>query len=72
MKKITINTTRGYAYQGPHTFTTAEKALTYLRAKFNDAEIEFGSDPNEDDAASVEIWTKLCGNRKLLATAIID
>lgn len=70
--KLTISTARGWRYQGPHVFNSPEKAIGYLREKFDDREIDFDTDPHEEGAATVDIITKLCGNTKVVATAMID
>lgn len=70
--KIKIISASGYKYQGPHSFNSAKAAINFLRRKFDDKEMHFDSDPNEDDAATVNIITRLCGNDALVANAIID
>ena len=70
--KIKIVSASGYRYSGPHTFASPEAAIRRLRKIFRDDEIDFATDPREDGAASVEIMTKVCGNYKLVANAIID
>lgn len=72
MSNCTILSAAGYKYSGPHKFATPAKALQHLRKVFNDSEIDFASDPDEEDAASVEIRTNLCGNSVLVATLIAD
>ena len=72
MNKCTIMTAAGYKYAGPHKFATPAAALQHLRVVFNDSQIDFATDPNEEDAASVEIRTLLCGNSVLVATLIAD
>ena len=69
--KIEIISASGYKYQGPHNFNSAKATINFLRRKFDDKEIEFETDIQDGDA-SVNIVTKLCGNYKLVANAIID
>ena len=70
--RIQILTAAGFKYQGPHVFNDADKAIDYLRRRLNDNEIEWHTDPNEEGAASAEIYTMLCGNPRRVATALID
>ena len=70
--KVTLISASGYKYKGPHTFASPEAALEYLRAKFDDPEIRFETDPHEECAASFNIITMLCGNTKTVANAVID
>jgi hypothetical protein len=62
MSKWKLITSNGYRYSGSHTFATPQKALARLRKLWRDDEMEFATDPNEPDAAELEIYTKLCGN----------
>lgn len=68
---INIISASGYKYQGPHSFNNAKAAINFLRRKFDDKEIQFETDIQDGDA-SVNIVTKICGNYKLVANAIID
>lgn len=70
--KITITSASGYTFSGAHNFASPEAAINRLRKLFRDDEIQFESDPREEGAASVNIITKVCGNHKLVATAIIN
>lgn len=70
--KIKIISASGYTFSGTHTFASPEAAIRRLRKIFRDDEIQFESDPKEDGAASVNIITKISGNYKLVANAIID
>ena len=72
MTKCTVLSAAGYKYAGPHKFASPAKALQHLREKFDDSQIDFNTDPNEEDAASVEVRTPLCGNSVLVATLIAD
>lgn len=69
--KIKIISAGGYKYQGPHNFNGAKAAINFLRRKFDDKEIQLETDIQDGDA-SVNIITKVCGNYKLVANAIID
>lgn len=68
----TVLSAAGYKYAGPHKFASPAAALQHLRTVFNDPQIAFDTDPNEEDAASVEVRTPLCGNSVLVATLILD
>lgn len=68
---IKIISASGYKYQGPHNFNSAKAAINFLRRKFDDKEIQFETDIQDGDA-SINIITKICGNYKLVANAIID
>lgn len=68
---IKIISASGYKYQGPHNFNCERHAINFLRRRFGDKEIQFETEIQDGDA-SVNIVTKVCGNYKLVANAIID
>lgn len=68
---IKIVSASGYKYQGPHNFNGAKAVIDFLRRKFDDKEIQLETDIQDGDA-SANIVTKVCGNYKLVANAIID